>query len=695
MQPEEMGEQVSLESLLAAVQELEDRLAEQQRRTEETVASLAEKVEECLALLRQQNAARPTATSPTPARSQGAVATGSTTVTMSRSGIAAPAPAAGPDTALPRPQGPPSAPLGLDEAAPRRTQPPPRPSGTLRPLKGGPHPAAEEDDELVVEEEPQAVQVPSKATLPPAKSLAALAGGPSTVRPRPPGLPGPDAPGVSPTAPTQTMLRSSVLPSPVTAEMRIQAQSQPRGFSLKSGGPAPGAIVTPQAPGIPLPDPVKRCQDIVQELRRCFDQMLEDPVTPKTHSAIAENMRNQLGGYRSMLLELFSGFNDQARRQAQQRFEQYAQDGRTAPPDPSLYWPPDTVQEYEDFRSSVCVEEFLDQLEKDALAFNNEGYQEIVDTCAEILGLERLEISPGDTVFDPRLHQLPEGGSPPLESTRIARLVRSGYLDAASGQLLRRATVRLDSGPVLPPQVAENKRKLLGQKTGVSTDRLSPPRAADNLPPEPREAPSPEVPEPPLLPLSEEMKHSQAYVFKLKMAIFKLTQTGVLPKSREAIHPAVKQKLIDRGQEYLKSFLKLKTKVDELGDIAPGSPPDLALSRDFRDFRTRHFVEDFLDSIEREIRKQDQLTQLILLTHLAVEMDIGTMAVALGQAEYDPQRHELARGQEGSVDSKLYQFVVKEVLRTGYVDLHNNRVIRKAQVRTDRRIGPVPGAVRY
>jgi len=79
-----------------------------------------------------------------------------------------------------------------------------------------------------------------------------------------------------------------------------------------------------------------------------------------------------------------------------------------------------------------------------------------------------------------------------------------------------------------------------------------------------------------------------------------------------------------------------------------------------------------------------------LLNHLAVEMDVGTMAVTTGKTKFDPDKHERMDDRspnDGGGGSKLWDHIVVDVIRSGYMDLAAGKVIRKARVRTKMKAG--------
>jgi hypothetical protein len=190
------------------------------------------------------------------------------------------------------------------------------------------------------------------------------------------------------------------------------------------------------------------------------------------------------------------------------------------------------------------------------------------------------------------------------------------------------------------------------------------------------------------LPIHSTVARLQKRMFNFKLFAIRFVNANCLPSSPDPIDDDVQQALRDGSARYHKHFLDMhnacKSSARERLDILKEDGNDVtieaiwdeALLQQYEDFRTMGLLEDYLDAIEKVIRDKRLDDHYELLAYIAMEMDVGRIPIVLFDSPYDPEFHDLAP----PVPSETERLVIVDIVSSGYTNLKDDSILRKAVV---------------
>jgi molecular chaperone GrpE (heat shock protein) len=191
----------------------------------------------------------------------------------------------------------------------------------------------------------------------------------------------------------------------------------------------------------PHPD-VEFCRKKFVGLKLALVKMVNMP--GKDMQPLHAEVKGEISQRSSNIHMKFMQFHKEKRDLAQQQFDAV----KTKTPDEDnvdYFWDLSILQEYRDFATVGFVEQFLDPVERKIARLKVPANLKILDLLAGEMGMDRMAIVPGCTVFDPALHRLKADAEVPEPGkTVIAGLYSSGYTSRAAKSVLRQATVKAE-----------------------------------------------------------------------------------------------------------------------------------------------------------------------------------------------------------------------------------------------------------
>ena len=199
----------------------------------------------------------------------------------------------------------------------------------------------------------------------------------------------------------------------------------------------------PQGLGeVPIHPDVETCRKKFVGLKLALVKMVNMP--GKDMQPLHAEVKGEISQRSSAIHVKFMQFHKEKRELAQQQYEAV----KTKTPDEDnvdYFWDLGMLQEYRDFATVGFVEQFLDPVEKRIARLKVPANLKILDLLACEMGMDRMTIVPGSTLFDPEMHRLKNDADPPGAQTKIAGLYSSGYTSRADRTVLRKATVKAES----------------------------------------------------------------------------------------------------------------------------------------------------------------------------------------------------------------------------------------------------------
>jgi molecular chaperone GrpE (heat shock protein) len=209
------------------------------------------------------------------------------------------------------------------------------------------------------------------------------------------------------------------------------------------------ATLPGQAPGrqelgdVPLHPDVEACRRRFVGLKLALVKMVNMP--GRDMQPLHPEVKGEISQRSSGMHVNFMQFHKEKRELAQQQYEAV----KTKTPDEDnvdYFWDLGMLQEYRDFATVGFIEQFLDPVERKVARLKVPANLKILDLIAAEMGMDRMTIVPGSTVFDPELHRLKSDGKLPKSGkVVIAGLYSSGYTSREDKSVLRKATVKVES----------------------------------------------------------------------------------------------------------------------------------------------------------------------------------------------------------------------------------------------------------
>ena len=340
---------------------------------------------------------------------------------------------------------------------------------------------------------------------------------------------------------------------------------------------------------------------------------------------------------------------------------------------------------------------------------------DILDMISKLAGLERIQVVPGQTTFDPDLHEgadlrLTGADEAAFSGQKICRVILSGYRDHRNGELIRKAQIRTtehtetfdfdeeydEEFPALPPADDElDTQPLIRQLQNFSSMGESEPKKSIAINPQPgpepdeeavKEAAESQVPIPPVVESVEKM------IQTFKSSLSDLVHTERLPKSDLPLNAEIRDLMLDLSNGYLRSWAALHKNGKEKAQVrfaAMASEPvdvrdpnaywSAEMQVRYQDYRTKVFIEAFLDKLEARIASRRLKDHIELLDHLAATLQLARIRIESGETLYNTEFHELASaGLPPNAD--LSSMPVLTVVKSGYLDTTSQDVVRRALV---------------
>lgn len=512
-------------------------------------------------------------------------------------------------------------------------------------------------------------------------------------------------------------------PRDSTADGEADAASSPRTSGVNpqlSRQAEPRRVSAQPLPKLPYPAEVSLIKRLMFGLKQAVEDVVENQVIPGTSDLISSDMRDELSWYSRLILEDFLNMHERQKSRAQERFDKLLEHDPTLV-DAKLVWDSEAIEEYETYRTQTYLEKFLDQLEGEVREHANPQYYLLIDYLAELFSLERLAITENETPYDPKLHEL-SGRQPAIPADQrhdkvVIELILSGYRDNEVDQLLRRAVVIIGEPPPDEDDIFGLDRAMGSQVVALDDDAdededevWSPVMQLPDLEldsPPPLETVSPEFDldlddesqgevgeamTQASVPLPEEVRNCQQLIFALKTEVGEITRRDKLPKSGATLDDEIGELLADTMHACLRTFLILHNRslaqAEERYDAeshqhVPHDPtpywsPETVQT--YREFRTSGFVTTFLDKLEARLNSRRLRDHQELMDHLALSMGLGRIGIDPGVTLFDPDRHELVSAANLPPNADVRAIPILAVVKSGYTDLANGRVARKAMV---------------
>jgi molecular chaperone GrpE (heat shock protein) len=192
---------------------------------------------------------------------------------------------------------------------------------------------------------------------------------------------------------------------------------------------------------VPAHPDVEACRKKFVGLKLALVKMVNMP--GKDMQPLHAEVKGEISQRSSAIHVKFMAFHKEKRELAQQQYVAV----RTKTPDEEnvdYFWDLGILQEYRDFATVGFVEQFLDPVERKIARLKVPANLKILDLLAGEMGMDRMAIVPGSTIFNPDLHRLKGDAKASSGKTVIAGLYSSGYTNRADKAVLRKATVKAE-----------------------------------------------------------------------------------------------------------------------------------------------------------------------------------------------------------------------------------------------------------
>jgi molecular chaperone GrpE (heat shock protein) len=108
-------------------------------------------------------------------------------------------------------------------------------------------------------------------------------------------------------------------------------------------------------------------------------------------------------------------------------------------------WTDEILQRYEDYRTNVLIEEYLDNIERFIHRHNLDDHVGLLGLIAVEMEVGHNKVTAYETIFDHRWHQLenaPPGPQKEIYQKVITEVLHSGYTDLKTSNVIRKTMVR-------------------------------------------------------------------------------------------------------------------------------------------------------------------------------------------------------------------------------------------------------------
>lgn len=182
---------------------------------------------------------------------------------------------------------------------------------------------------------------------------------------------------------------------------------------------------------------IERCQKKVIGLKLALLKMLNDN-NSELHRPVPTEVKAAVNSKCAAYHKEFRALHMKFREQAQQRFERIRQ--QVGAYDYDMFWDDEAVASYRRFASLGFIEQVLDPVEDQIMAGGHPESSLVLDLLAHEMDLVRLPVKPGQTKFDPIVH---DGPAAKRSGALIRSLDRSGYEATDGERLYRKASVKV------------------------------------------------------------------------------------------------------------------------------------------------------------------------------------------------------------------------------------------------------------